>query len=254
MSQILDGKVLGTFIATGGTIATATNESTVGRMKGKKARFLMLTMCNKKSARAGMVMCTYFEEEGITAEQLDMLLKHSHTTDDKGGNIINMAELRASGDLNNDPILNTLFEVEGGVMKTYKFHKGLCYANDKDGVRSKPERLRDSLQVFCQVDTVEMTDAGMTLNYFGGCDPESVGSRLENAFYREPVTITTETPQEDFAQFNGTVQQPVTQPQNPNPQQGAPQNPPQQGYQQSGQQGYQQNGNGAPQQGTGIPI
>ena len=252
MSQILSGEVLGTFVATEAIVATANKESTVGRMKGQKSRFLMLRMANVKSAAAQQVWCTYFEGENITASQLDMLTKHTSGKDNQGGEIINMVELRASGDLENDPILKTLFEVKGGVMKTYKFHKGLCYANDRNGNRIVPNRVRDSLQVFCIADTVEMTDAGMTINYFGGHDPETLGTRLENQFYKEPVSVTSE-PQEDFAQFNGAVQQPVTQPQNPNPQQGAPQNPPQQGYQQGGQQ---QQGNGAPQQGgnSNIPF
>ena len=71
MSQILQGSILGTFVATEATVATATKESTVGRMKGLKSRFLMLRMRNKKSARANQVWCTYFEGENVTAEQLD---------------------------------------------------------------------------------------------------------------------------------------------------------------------------------------
>ena len=240
MSQILPGSTLGTFVAIEAIVATANKESTVGRMKGQKSRFLMLRMKNKKSARATQVWCTYFEGESITAEQLDGLLKHKASEDAQGGIILNMVSLKESGDIEKLD-LNSLFNVEGGVMKTYKFRKGMCYANDRNGNRINPIRLRDSLQVFCQADTIEVTDTNMVINYFGGCDPETVGSRLENQFYKEPLHQDTEPSGEEFNAFNGTVQpqiqtqqtqqQPPVNPQ-PNPQQG--------GYQQ-GQQGQQGN-------------
>lgn len=242
MSQILQGSILGTFVATEATVATATKESTVGRMKGLKSRFLMLRMRNKKSARANQVWCTYFEGENVTAEQLDGLLKHKIADDKQGGAIINMISLKESGDIEKLD-LESLFTVEGGVMKTYKFRKGMCYANDRDGKRTNPIRLRDSLQVFCQADTIETSDTEMVINYFGGCDPETVGSRLENQFYKEPFHQDTESGAEEFNGFNGSVQpqgqtqqnppqnQPPVNPQNANPN---PQPNPQNGYQQGG--------------------
>ena len=249
MSQILQGSILGTFVATQATVATATKESTVGRMKGLKSRFLMLKMRNKKSARANQVWCTYFEGENVTAEQLDGLLKHKSADDKQGGAIINMISLKESGDIEKLD-LESLFTVEGGVMKTYKFRKGMCYANDRDGKRTNPIRLRDSLQVFCQADTIETSDTEMVINYFGGCDPETVGSRLENQFYKEPFHQDTESGEEEFNGFNGSVQpqgqtqqnppqnQPPVNPQNGNPN---PQQNPQNEYQQGGQ--GQQRGN-----------
>lgn len=245
MSQILPGSTLGTFVAIEAIVATANKESTVGRMKGQKSRFLMLRMKNKKSARATQVWCTYFEGESITAEQLDGLLKHKASEDAQGGIILNMVSLKESGDIEKLD-LDSLFNVEGGVMKTYKFRKGMCYANDRNGNRINPIRLRDSLQVFCQADTIEVTDTDMVINYFGGCDPETVGSRLENQFYKEPLHQNVESAEEEFNAFNGTVQQPQT-PQNPSQQtqQQPPVNPqpnPQQGGYQQGQQ-VQQGGN-----------
>ena len=244
MSQILQGSILGTFVATEAIVATANKESTVGRMKGQKSRFLMLKMANVKSAAANQVWCTYFEGEFVTAEQLDTLLKHASGKDSQGGSIINMVQLRESGDLDKDPMLKTLFNVEGGVMKTYKFRKGMCYANDRNGRRTNPVRLRDSLQVFCIADTIEVTDAGMEINYFGGRDPESLGSRLENQFYKEPVVTNEHAGEEEFNQYNGGVQ----------PQQNAQQNPPQNTQQNGGQNGYQQNGQGQGQQGGNSPL
>ena len=245
MSQILPGSILGTFVAIEAIVATAKKESTVGRMQGQKARFLMLRMKNKKSARANQVWCTYFEGENITAEQLDGLLKHKAAEDAQGGIIINMVSLKESGDIEKLD-LDTLFTVEGGVMKTYKFHKGMCYANDRNGNRINPVRLRDSLQVFCQADTIETSETGVTINYFGGCDPETVGSRLENQFYKEPFHQDAEPSGEEFNAFNGTVQQPQTQQTQQAQQQQAPANPqnpnPQQGGYQQGQQ-VQQGGN-----------
>ena len=243
MSQILPGSTLGTFVAIEAIVATANKESTVGRMKGQKSRFLMLRMKNKKSARATQVWCTYFEGESITAEQLDGLLKHKASEDAQGGIILNMVSLKESGDIEKLD-LNSLFNVEGGVMKTYKFRKGMCYANDRNGNRINPIRLRDSLQVFCQADTIEVTDTNMVINYFGGCDPETVGSRLENQFYKEPLHQDTEPSGEEFNAFNGTVQPQV---QTQQTQQRPPVNPqpnPQQGGYQQGQQ-VQQNGNEA---------
>ena len=240
MSQILPGSTLGTFVAIEAIVATAKKESTVGRLQGQKSRFLMLRMKNKKSARANQVWCTYFEGENITAEQLDGLLKHKASEDAQGGIILNMVSLKESGDIEKLD-LASLFDVEGGVMKTYKFRKGMCYANDRNGNRTNPIRLRDSLQVFCQADTIEVTDTDMVINYFGGCDPETVGSRLENQFYKEPFHQNVEPSGEEFNAFNGTVQQPQT-PQNPpqQTQQQPPVNPqpnPQQGGYQQGQQG-----------------
>lgn len=245
MSQILPGSTLGTFVAIEAIVATANKESTVGRMKGQKSRFLMLRMKNKKSARATQVWCTYFEGESITAEQLDGLLKHKASEDAQGGIILNMVSLKESGDIEKLD-LDSLFNVEGGVMKTYKFRKGMCYANDRNGNRINPIRLRDSLQVFCQADTIEVTDTDMVINYFGGCDPETVGSRLENQFYKEPLHQDTEPSGEEFNAFNGTVQPQVQTQQNPpqQTQQQPPVNPqpnPQQGGYQQGQQGQQGN-------------
>ena len=247
MSQILQGSILGTFVATEATVATATKESTVGRMKGLKSRFLMLRMRNKKSARANQVWCTYFEGENVTAEQLDGLLKHKIADDKQGGAIINMISLKESGDIEKLD-LESLFTVEGGVMKTYKFRKGMCYANDRDGKRTNPIHLRDSLQVFCQADTIETSDTEMVINYFGGCDPETVGSRLENQFYKEPFHQDTESGAEEFNGFNGSVQPQGQTQQNP-PQNQPPVNPqnanpnPQPNPQQNPQNGYQQGGN-----------
>ena len=243
MSQILPGSILGTFVAIEAIVATAKKESTVGRLQGQKARFLMLRMKNKKSARANQVWCTYFEGENITAEQLDGLLKHKAAEDAQGGIIINMVSLKESGDIEKLD-LDTLFTVEGGVMKTYKFHKGMCYANDRNGNRINPVRLRDSLQVFCQADTIETSEKGVTINYFGGCDPETVGSRLENQFYKEPFHQDVEPSGEEFNAFNGTVQSQVQTPQNP-PQQTQQQPPvnPQPNPQQGGYQQVQQGGN-----------
>lgn len=247
MSQILQGSILGTFVATEATVATATKESTVGRMKGLKSRFLMLRMRNKKSARANQVWCTYFEGENVTAEQLDGLLKHKSADDKQGGAIINMISLKESGDIEKLD-LESLFTVEGGVMKTYKFRKGMCYANDRDGKRTNPIHLRDSLQVFCQADTIETSDTEMVINYFGGCDPETVGSRLENQFYKEPFHQDTESDVEEFNGFNGSVQPQGQTQQNP-PQNQPPVNPqnanpsPQQNPQPNPQNGYQQGGN-----------
>ena len=245
MSQILPGSTLGTFVAIEAIVATAKKESTVGRMQGQKSRFLMLRMKNKKSARATQVWCTYFEGENITAEQLDGLLKHKASEDAQGGIILNMVSLKESGDIEKLD-LDSLFNVEGGVMKTYKFRKGMCYANDRNGNRINPIRLRDSLQVFCQADTIEVTDTDMVINYFGGCDPETVGSRLENQFYKEPLHQDAEPSGEEFNAFNGTVQQPQTQTQQNPPQQtqqqpANPQPNPQQGGYQQGQQGQQGN-------------
>lgn len=242
MSQILPGSTLGTFVAIEAIVATAKKESTVGRLQGQKARFLMLRMKNKKSARATQVWCTYFEGESITAEQLDGLLKHKASEDAQGGIILNMVSLKESGDIEKLDLVS-LFNVEGGVMKTYKFRKGMCYANDRNGNRINPIRLRDSLQVFCQADTIEVTDTDMVINYFGGCDPETVGSRLENQFYKEPFHQNVEPAEEEFNAFNGSVQpqtqtqqnppqnQPPVNPQNANPN---PQPNPQNGYQQGG--------------------
>ena len=245
MSQILPGSTLGTFVAIEAIVATANKESTVGRMKGQKSRFLMLRMKNKKSARATQVWCTYFEGESITAEQLDGLLKHKASEDAQGGIILNMVSLKESGDIEKLD-LDSLFNVEGGVMKTYKFRKGMCYANDRNGNRINPIRLRDSLQVFCQADTIEVTDTNMVINYFGGCDPETVGSRLENQFYKEPFHQDMEPAGEEFNAFNGTVQPQVQTQQNPpqQTQQQPPVNPQpnlQQGGYQQGQQGQQGN-------------
>ena len=245
MSQILPGSTLGTFVAIEAIVATANKESTVGRMKGQKSRFLMLRMKNKKSARATQVWCTYFEGESITAEQLDGLLKHKASEDAQGGIILNMVSLKESGDIEKLDLVS-LFDVEGGVMKTYKFRKGMCYANDRNGNRINPIRLRDSLQVFCQADTIEVTDTEMVINYFGGCDPETVGSRLENQFYKEPFHQNVEPSGEEFNAFNGPVQPQVQTPQNPpqQTQQQPPVNPqpnPQQGGYQQGQQGQQGN-------------
>ena len=245
MSQILPGSTLGTFVAIEAIVATANKESTVGRMKGQKSRFLMLRMKNKKSARATQVWCTYFEGESITAEQLDGLLKHKASEDAQGGIILNMVSLKESGDIEKLDLVS-LFDVEGGVMKTYKFRKGMCYANDRNGNRINPIRLRDSLQVFCQADTIEVTDTEMVINYFGGCDPETVGSRLENQFYKEPFHQNVEPSGEEFNAFNGTVQPQVQTQQNPpqQTQQQPPVNPqpnPQQGGYQQGQQGQQGN-------------
>ena len=245
MSQILPGSTLGTFVAIEAIVATANKESTVGRMQGQKSRFLMLRMKNKKSARATQVWCTYFEGESITAEQLDGLLKHKASEDAQGGIILNMVSLKESGDIEKLDLVS-LFNVEGGVMKTYKFRKGMCYANDRNGNRINPIRLRDSLQVFCQADTIEVTDTDMVINYFGGCDPETVGSRLENQFYKEPLHQDAEPSGEEFNAFNGTVQ-PQTQTQQNPPQQTQQQPPvkpqpnPQQGGYQQGQQGQQGN-------------
>ena len=125
-----------------------------------------------------------------------------------------------------------MHEFPGGCFEEYEFAKGPCYANQIDGSPTldgnNQKVIRSSISVFVQIDFI---DANGVTHYIEPYSKNAQGSRMEQRFFRNPVSQQPTAEQNAFdpTAMMGTQQPTATQ--QPAPQQpgmAAPQVPPQQ--------------------------
>lgn len=185
-----------------------------------KSKFIVLTLQmyvmvgTKKIRYVGKTRHVLFEDE-LPGLAIEVLSKYIATTqegqqikDSKGGLVVDLQALRACQ--KDYELCESFLDWPGGTLETYQFKKGECWANDSNGKYTQDASgnyvHKSSMEILTQV--VQYIDGKP--RYAPGMSLEARGQRLENRFWRTPVTgttpIVTQQPQQP-------AQQPPTQPQ-----------------------------------------
>ena len=186
MGRIIQGADISTYR----TIGISLGQSKRENIEGKKSKYIVLTVKNKKSILSGARRITLFEEDVPQAiECLKAFI--SNTANERGEYPVNMQTFKADSSAMDE--WGCLLEFPGGMVVQYPLAKGMCYQNDVDGnpvyVKGTQERvIKDRISVFVQVDFATENDrGGLDYTYIDGFDPHTRGSRIERNLYRVPV-------------------------------------------------------------------
>ena len=231
MNQIIPGAQIGAFK----TISLSIGQAKKANRDGKISKFLVIGMKNKKSLLGKKQNVILFDDD-LSPEIFTVLQKYATPSNDpnhQGGFDVNLTQFKNGQEFAQDPdTWGQLLEFPGGCFEEYEFAKGPCYANQIDGSptldgNSQPV-IRSSISVFVQIDFI---DANGVTHYIEPYSKNAQGARMEQRFFRNPVSKQSTAEQNAFdpTAMMGT-QQTTTAPQQPAPQQtmAAPQVPPQQ--------------------------
>ena len=231
MNQIIPGAQIGAFK----TISLSIGQAKKANRDGKISKFLVIGMKNKKSLLGKKQNVILFDDD-LSPEIFAVLQKYATPSTDpnhQGGFDVNLANFKTGPEFAQDPdTWGQLLEFPGGCFEEYEFAKGPCYANQIDGSPTldgnNQKVIRSSISVFVQIDFI---DANGVTHYIEPYSKNAQGARMEQRFFRNPVSQQPTAEQNAFdpTAMMGT-QQPATAPQQPAPQQpmAAPQVPPQQ--------------------------
>lgn len=231
MNQIIPGAQIGAFK----TISLSIGQAKKANRDGKISKFLVIGMKNKKSLLGKKQNVILFDDD-LSPEIFAVLQKYatpSADTNHQGGFDVNLANFKTGPEFAQDPdTWGQLLEFPGGCFEEYEFAKGPCYANQIDGSptldgNNQPV-IRSSISVFVQIDFI---DANGVTHYIEPYSKNAQGARMEQRFFRNPVSKQSTAEQNAFdpTAMMGTQQPTATQ--QPAPQQpgmAAPQVPPQQ--------------------------
>ena len=223
--EIIMGSTLSNMECTGLSVGQSKKENN----DGVKSYFIAMTLQmylwagNTKVQYGKGVRNVVFEEE-LPQGTFEILRRYKMVNqagqpilDTKGGTVIDLGKLKASADYE---MCKCFLDMPGGAMKSYKFQKGLCYANSADGTRTRNANNdfveRDSCDVLVQV--VSYIDGEP--QYAPGMSLAARGARIESRFFREAVTpqaqvITVQQPEPE----GQVVTMPELEAQQPNPNQ-----------------------------------
>lgn len=171
------------------TIAISICQAKRENNEGKKPKYLVLTVKNKKSILSGSRRIPIFEEDAPGA--MDCLKAFASSTPNEHGEyLVNIQAFKA--DESAMAQWGDLLEFPGGMVVQYPLAKGLCYQNDIDGnpvlIKGTNQRvMKDTVSVFIQVDFAIETNNGLEYRYIDKFDPHTRGSRIEQKLYRVPV-------------------------------------------------------------------
>ena len=231
MNTIIPGAQIGAFK----TISLSIGQAKKANRDGKISKFLVIGMKNKKSLLGKKQNVILFDDD-LSPEIFAVLQKYATPSADpnhQGGFDVNLANFKTGPEFAQDPdTWGQLLEFPGGCFEEYEFAKGPCYANQIDGSPTldgnNQKVIRSSISVFVQIDFI---DANGVTHYIEPYSKNAQGARMEQRFFRNPVSKQSTVEQNAFdpTAMMGT-QQPVTTQQQPAPQQtmAAPQVPPQQ--------------------------
>lgn len=231
MNQIIPGAQIGAFK----TISLSIGQAKKANRDGKISKFLVIGMKNKKSLLGKKQNVILFDDD-LSPEIFAVLQKYATPSADpnhQGGFDVNLAKFKNGQEFAQDKdTWGQLLEFPGGCFEEYEFTKGPCYANQIDGSptldgNNQPV-IRSSISVFVQIDFI---DANGVTHYIEPYSKNAQGARMEQRFFRNPVSKQSTAEQNAFdpTAMMGT-QQPATTTQQPAQQQtmAAPQVPPQQ--------------------------
>lgn len=198
MNTIIPGAQIGAFR----TISLSIGQAKKANRDGKISKFLVIGMKNKKSLLGKKQNVILFDDD-LSPEIFEVLQKYATPSTDpthQGGFDVNIANFKASPEFAADPdTWGQLLEFPGGCFEEYEFAKGPCYANQIDGSptldgNNQPV-VRSSIAVFVQIDFI---DANGVTHYIEPYSKNAQGSRMEQRFFRTPVSATPTTEQNAF--------------------------------------------------------
>ena len=182
----MDGSELSVYKTTAIQVGQAKKEGT----NGKKSKYAVFFVKNKKSRNCKVRKRIFFEEEEPSLIEGLLQYKVGEKVNDRYN--IDMKALRESGD---DELMNGLWEFPGMQVVPYKLRKGLCYMNDADGNRVTTKDgtpiMADVVQVLVQIDYIMSDGDKLKTVYIDGFDPDTQGQRMESHFFKEAVETNT---------------------------------------------------------------
>jgi len=189
----IDGSELSNYKVTAIQIGQSKTEG----INGKKSKYIVLFVKNKKARLAPPRHLIIFEDE--EPELISTLLKYKKS-EDKDSNNRYTVDLKAFKESDDADTMDGLLEFPGMQVVQYKLRKGLCYMNNVNGERvlkkDKSPIITDTISVLVQVDYILENNGKLETHYFDGYDPETQGRRMEDAFYKETATtIVTARPE-----------------------------------------------------------
>lgn len=168
------------------TIAIQVGQAKKEGVNGKKSKYAIFYVKNKKARTSKMRKILFFEEEEPTLIEGLLQFKQGEKVNDRYN--IDMKALRESGD---EDLMYGLWEFPGMQVVPYKLRKGLCYMNNADGDKVKTKDgaplMVDTIQVLVQVDYVMSDGDKIKTIYVDGFDPDTQGQRMESRFFKETV-------------------------------------------------------------------
>lgn len=182
----MDGNELSVYKTTAIQVGQAKKEGT----NGKKSKYAVFFVKNKKSRNCKVRKRIFFEEEEPSLIEGLLQYKVGEKVNDRYN--IDMKALRESGD---EDLMNGLWEFPGMQVVPYKLRKGLCYMNDADGNRVTTKDgtpiMADVVQVLVQIDYIMSDGDKLKTVYIDGFDPDTQGQRMESHFFKEAVETNT---------------------------------------------------------------
>ena len=188
----MNGITQGAEISTFKTISLSIGQAKKPNRDGRISKFLVIGMKNKKSLIGKKQNVILFDDD-LSPEIFEVLQKYATPSTERPGSFdINLADFKAGPEMASDPdTWGLLLEFPGGCFEEYKFQKGACFANQIDGTptldgNNKPV-IRDSISVFVQIDFI---DANGETHYMEPYSKDTQGARMEQRFFRNPVSPT----------------------------------------------------------------
>lgn len=172
------------------TIAIQVGQAKKEGTNGKKSKYAVFFVKNKKSRNCKVRKRIFFEEEEPSLIEDLLQYKVGEKVNDRYN--IDMKALRESGD---EDLMDGLWEFPGMQVVPYKLRKGLCYMNDADGNRVTTKDgtpiMADVVQVLVQIDYIMSDGDKLKTVYIDGFDPDTQGQRMESHFFKEAVETNT---------------------------------------------------------------
>lgn len=172
------------------TIAIQVGQAKKEGTNGKKSKYAVFFVKNKKSRNCKVRKRIFFEEEEPSLIEDLLQYKVGEKVNDRYN--IDMKALRESG---NEDLMDGLWEFPGMQVVPYKLRKGLCYMNDADGNRVTTKDgtpiMADVVQVLVQIDYIMSDGDKLKTVYIDGFDPDTQGQRMESHFFKEAVETNT---------------------------------------------------------------
>lgn len=168
------------------TIAIQVGQAKKEGVNGKKSKYAIFFVKNKKTRNCKTRKLLFFEEDEPALVEGLLQYKVGEKVNDRYN--IDMKALRESGD---EDLMDGLWEFPGMQVVPYKLRKGLCYMNNADGskvtTKDGTALIVDTIQVLVQIDYIISDGDKLKTVYFDGFDPDTQGQRMESRFFKEPV-------------------------------------------------------------------
>lgn len=176
------------------TLAIQVGQSKTEGINGKKSKYAVFFVKNKKSRNCKVRRLTFFEEDEPNLIEGLLQYKASENKNAEGRYDVDLKALKGSDD---PDLMDGLWEFPGMQVQQYKLRKGMCYMNNADGKRVQTKGgepiIADTINVLVQIDYIIQDGDKLKTVYFDGFDPDTQGQRMESRFFKEPVATTQVT-------------------------------------------------------------